>query len=53
MAFTVEQVKSLLQRYLVDELEKVKANIIAKRKQYLYVSQSKLYERFNTFKNCS
>ena len=31
MAFTVEQVKSLLQRDLVDELEKVKANIIAKR----------------------
>ena len=53
MAFTVEQVKSLLQRDLVDELEKVKANIIAKRKQYLYVSQSKLYERFSTFKNCS
>ena len=53
MAFTVEQVKSLLQRDLVDELEKVKANIIAKRKQYLYFSQSKLYEHFNTFKNCS
>ena len=32
MAFTVERVKSLLQRDLVTELETVKINIIAKTK---------------------
>ena len=42
MAFTVEDVKSLLERDFVTELEKVKANIIAKIKQFPYVSQSKL-----------
>ena len=43
MVFTVEDVKSLLQRDLVTELEKVKTNIIAKIKQFPYFSQSKLY----------
>ena len=37
MGFTVEQVKSLLQRDLVTELEKVKINIIAKIKQFPYL----------------
>ena len=44
------QVKSLLQRDLVTELEKVKANIIAKIKQFPYFSQSKLYEHLTVFK---
>ena len=51
MAFTVENVKSLLQRDLVTELEKVKANIIAKIKQFPYFSQSKLYEDLTVLKN--
>ena len=50
MAFTVEQVKSLLQRKLVTELEKVKINIIAKIKQFPYLSQSKLYEHLTVLK---
>ena len=59
MAFTVEHVKSLLQRDLVTILEEVKINISAKIKQFLYLSQSKRYEHltvlktFNSFKNCS
>ena len=50
MDFTVEDVKRLLQRDLVTELEKVKANIIAKRKQFPYFSQSKLYEDLTVLK---
>ena len=50
MAFTIEQVKSLLQRELVTELEKVKINIIAKIKQFPYLSQSKLYEHLTVLK---
>ena len=50
MAFTVEQVKSLLQSDLVTELEKVKINIIAKIKQFPYLSQSKLYEHLAVLK---
>ena len=50
MAFTVEQVKSLLQRELDTELEKVKINIIAKIKQFPYLSQSKLYEHLTVLK---
>ena len=46
----VEQVKSLLQRDLVTELEKVKANIIVKIKQFPYFIQSKLYERLTVLK---
>ena len=49
MVFTVEQVKSLLQRELVTELEKVKINIIAKIK-FPYLSQSKLYEHLTVLK---
>ena len=44
MAFTVKHVKSLLQRLLVTELEKVKMNKISKIKLVPYLSQSKLYE---------
>ena len=50
MAFTFEHVKSLLQRDLVIELEKVKINIVAKIKQVLYLSQSKLYEHLTVLK---
>ena len=50
MAFTVEHVKSLLQRDLVTELEKVKINIVAKIKQVPYLSQSKLYEHLTVLK---
>ena len=50
MAFTVEHVKSLLQRDLVTELEEVKINIIAKIKQFPYLSQSKLYEYLTVLK---
>ena len=50
MAFTVEQMKSLLQRELVTELEKVKINIIAKIKQFPYLSQSKLYEHLTVLR---
>ena len=50
MAFTVEDVKSLLQCDFVTELEKVKANIIAKIKQLPYVSQSKLCEDLTVLK---
>ena len=51
MAITVEQVKSLLQCDLVTGLvEKVKANIIVKIKQFLYFSQSKLYEHLTYLK---
>ena len=53
MAITVEQVKSLLQRDLVTELEKVKANIIVKVKQFPYFSQSKLCEYFTVLKTLS
>ena len=52
MAFTVEDVKSLLQCDFVTEVEKVKANTIAKIKHFPYVSQSKLYEDLS-LKNCS
>ena len=51
MVITVEQVKSLPQRDLVTELEKVKANIIVKIKQLPYFSQSKLYEHFTVLKS--
>ena len=46
MVLTVEDAKSLLQRDLVTELEKLKANIIAncQERQFPYFSQSKLYE---------
>ena len=47
MAFTVEQVKRLLQRDLVTELEKIKINLIAKIKQFPYLSQIKLYEHLD------
>ena len=50
MAFTVEYVKSLLQRDLFTELENVKINIVAKIKQVLYLSQSKLYEHSTVLK---
>ena len=50
MAFTVEHVKSLLQPYLVTELEKVKINIITKIKQFPYLSQSKLCEHLTVLK---
>ena len=50
MAFSVEQVKSLLRRDLVTELEKVRINIIAKIKQFPYLSQSKLYEHLMVLK---
>ena len=50
MVFTVEYVKSLLQRDLVTELEKVKINIVAKIKQVPYLSQSKLYEHLTVLK---
>ena len=50
MTFTVEHMKSLLQYDLVNELEKVKANIIAKIKQFPYFSQSKLYEHVTVLK---
>ena len=50
MAFTVEHVKSLLGRDLVTNLEKVKINIIAKIKQFPYLSQSKLYEHLTVLK---
>ena len=53
MVITVEQVKSLLQRDLVTELEKVKANLIDKIKQFLYFSQSKFYEHFTVLKTLS
>ena len=53
MAFTVEHVKSLLERDWVTELEKAKINIIAKIKQFLYLNQIKLYEHLTVFKNCS
>ena len=50
MAFTIEHVKSLLQRDLVTALEKAKINIIAKIKQVPYLSQSKLYEHLTVLK---
>ena len=50
MAFTVEHVKSLLQRDLVTELEKVKISIISTIKQFSYISQSKLYEHLTVLK---
>ena len=50
MAFIVEQVESLLQRELVTELENVKINIIAKIKQFPYLSQNKLYEHLTVLK---
>ena len=48
MAFTVEDVKSLIQRNLVTELEKVKAIISAKINPFF--SQSKLYEDLTVLK---
>ena len=52
MAYTVEHVKSLLQRPLVTELEKAKAkiNIVAKIKKKPYISQSNLYEHLTVLK---
>ena len=50
MVFTVEDLKSLLQRDLVTQLEKVKANIIGKIKQFSCFSQSKLYEDLTVLK---
>ena len=50
IAFTVEHVKSLLQRDLVTELEKARINIAAKIKQVPYISQSKLYEHLTVLK---
>ena len=50
MAFRVEHVKSLLQHDLVTELEKVKINMIAKIKQFPYLSWSKLYEHLIVLK---
>ena len=44
MDVTAKHLKSLLQGDLVIELEKVKANIIDKIKQFPKFSQSKLYE---------
>ena len=48
MAFTVEHVKSLLQRDLVTEFEKVKINIIAMIKLFPYLSQ--LFEHLTVLK---
>ena len=42
--------KSFLQRGLIKNMEKVKANIIAKIKQFPYISQSKLYEDLTVLK---
>ena len=50
MAFTVKHVKSLLQRDLVTELEKIKINMTAKKRQFPYLSQSKLYEHLAVLK---
>ena len=50
MAFTVEHMKSLLQRELVTELEKAKMSTIVKIKQAPYLSQSKLYEHLTVLK---
>ena len=50
MAFTVEDIKSLLQCDFVTELEKVKANVIDKIKQFPSVIQSKLYEDLTVLK---
>ena len=50
VSFTVKQVKSLLQHDLVTDLEKIKANIIAKIKQLSLFSQSKLYEHLTVSK---
>ena len=50
MVFTVEHVKSLLLRDLVTKLEKVKINIIAKIKPFLYLSQNKRYEHLTVLK---
>ena len=44
MVFTVVHVRSLLQRDLVTKLEKVKENVIVKKKHFISFSQSKLYE---------
>ena len=45
MVFTVERVKSLLSVIWWLNRKKVKANIIAKIKQFPYFSQSKLYQQ--------
>ena len=52
MAYTVEHVKSLLQRALVTELEKAKAkiNIVAKIKKKPCISQSNFYEHLTVLK---
>ena len=44
MGLTVEHVKTLLQRDLVTEFEKVKINIFAKIKQFPYLSQIQVSE---------
>ena len=50
MAFTVEHMKSLLQRVLVTELEKAKKKMIAKIKQFPYPRQGKHYEHLTVLK---
>ena len=50
MAFTVEQIRSLLKHDLIIELDKAKININAKIKQVSYLSQSKLYKHLTVLK---
>ena len=50
MTFTVDHVKILLQRDLVTELEKVKVNILAKIRQFPYLSHGKLYKHLTVLK---
>ena len=50
MVFTVAHVKSLLQRDLVTELEKIKIDIVVKIRQVPYLSHSKLYEYLTVLK---
>ena len=51
MMFTVEHMKGLLERNLATELEKVKANIIAKIKQFPFSSLKKLYKYLTVLKS--
>ena len=50
MVLTVEHAKILRQHDLVTELEKVRANVTAKIKQFTYFSGSKLYEHLTGLK---
>ena len=50
MAFTVENTKSLLEHYLVTELEKSTEKLIVKIKEFIYFSQSELYEHLTVIK---